>query len=641
MHDQLKLRCVMLFALAQGLLYLVLIPPWQHYDEPTHFEHAWLLANRTWHPAEADVDLAMRRAVVASMVEHHFYRYNDLPEPDLRDPAAAVAIGISELRHPPLYYALVSLPLRLARATDITAQLYLARAVSLLLFLLTIASAALLSGELTPPGHPLRWAIPLALSLPPPFVALMTGVNNDAGAVWMLALFLWLGVRTLRRGLSWPRGLGLLVTAALCALMKSTGAVALLLLPVVLGLALWQRRGWRWRWLAGAGAGVLVVAGLALADWHDAAYWYFPEPRPAQSPHSRLASPAAPHGAALLTLAIPVDAAASPQLISPLLPAAVRALRGRPVTVGGWLWADRPASGAYLALIVATADAPERVGLTQPLTVTTSPRFVAWHATVPAGAREIFFVVAAPPLPGAPPAALQLFLDGAVLVEGTWPLTSAPRFNSAEATSGSWAGEPFVNRLRNPSAEQVWPRLNPALDRWLASYGQVEATLGLASLLDYKRTGAFLLGDLGPRLAAASFTTLGWGQVEILAPRHGRVLLLIPLVALLGLLRWGAARWRAGAPPGRAPALGLLALCACLLWAATIFRALPALSPRAYVPAPRYASPALLPLVMALAAGWWALPPLRWRPAGLGAFLGLMLLLNMAGLWTIWSFFAA
>jgi len=38
-------RFILVLALANGLLYLVLVPPWQHYDEPTHFEYAWL---RLW-----------------------------------------------------------------------------------------------------------------------------------------------------------------------------------------------------------------------------------------------------------------------------------------------------------------------------------------------------------------------------------------------------------------------------------------------------------------------------------------------------------------------------------------------------------------------------------------------------------------
>ena len=33
-------------ALCHGLLYMLILPPWQHYDEPPHFEYAWLIADR-------------------------------------------------------------------------------------------------------------------------------------------------------------------------------------------------------------------------------------------------------------------------------------------------------------------------------------------------------------------------------------------------------------------------------------------------------------------------------------------------------------------------------------------------------------------------------------------------------------------
>ena len=34
----------------RGLLYVSLVPPWGHYDEPTHFEYVWLIANRLSDP---------------------------------------------------------------------------------------------------------------------------------------------------------------------------------------------------------------------------------------------------------------------------------------------------------------------------------------------------------------------------------------------------------------------------------------------------------------------------------------------------------------------------------------------------------------------------------------------------------------
>ena len=37
-----RLGLILLLALFHGLIYVFLIPPWQHYDEPNHFEVVWL-----------------------------------------------------------------------------------------------------------------------------------------------------------------------------------------------------------------------------------------------------------------------------------------------------------------------------------------------------------------------------------------------------------------------------------------------------------------------------------------------------------------------------------------------------------------------------------------------------------------------
>ena len=53
--------------LLHGLLYVFLVPPWQHNDEPNHFEYVWLAAHRDGLPVPGDYDVAMSRAVVKSM----------------------------------------------------------------------------------------------------------------------------------------------------------------------------------------------------------------------------------------------------------------------------------------------------------------------------------------------------------------------------------------------------------------------------------------------------------------------------------------------------------------------------------------------------------------------------------------------
>jgi hypothetical protein len=126
---------------------------WQHYDEPAHFEYAWLIANRPGGlPLRGEFDQPLRRALAASMIEHDFFRGMALL-PDLEASNEAVWIGVSQVGDPPLYYLLASLPLRFLSTSDVTLQLYAARFVSLGLYLLSILCAWGMLQELVSNDH--------------------------------------------------------------------------------------------------------------------------------------------------------------------------------------------------------------------------------------------------------------------------------------------------------------------------------------------------------------------------------------------------------------------------------------------------------------------------------------------------------
>src|SRR4030042_5269849 len=131
------LGVLLLVSLISGLLYLFLMPPWQHYDEPGNFEYAWLAANLDHWPQTGEYNAEMRREVAASMIETNFFHgKTSLPNLVTINPPAD--IGYSQLNDVSLYFLLVSVPLRIIRYTDITFQLYVARFVSLLLLLLML-----------------------------------------------------------------------------------------------------------------------------------------------------------------------------------------------------------------------------------------------------------------------------------------------------------------------------------------------------------------------------------------------------------------------------------------------------------------------------------------------------------------------
>ena len=204
MKEHQVLILMLLLALGFGLVFVFLVPPWQHYDEPTQFEYAWLIANRPGLPGNGEYDQSMRREVAASMLEHGFFQELGF-EPNLLSASEQIWIGISQIGSKPLYYWVAALPLRLLSAIDVAYQLYAVRLLSLLFCLVTIAAAYGFAVELTPAKHPLRWLLPLSILLIPGFVDILTAVNDDVGATALFSLFLWSGVKLIKRGANWTR----------------------------------------------------------------------------------------------------------------------------------------------------------------------------------------------------------------------------------------------------------------------------------------------------------------------------------------------------------------------------------------------------------------------------------------------------
>jgi hypothetical protein len=630
--DRARLALVLLIALCQGLLYLGLQPPWQHYDEPTHFEYAWLIAHHPGLPQVGTVDQAVRREIAASMVEHGFFR--NLPQPALQTDGP-IEIGITELGHPPAYYLLVSLPLRMAAHLDITSQLYVARSISVLLFVLVIAICAGLIGDLAPRGHVLRWAVPLTVALIPPFADLMAAVNNDVGAVAIFSLFLWGAVRTIRSGLSWPRLAWIFGTALLAAWTKNTAAIAIPLALLAVLVAFWIQRGWRWRWLAVVALGGCAALLLLVFSWGDAAYWYHGDGEAAHTSSTRVASTAAQAGAHAIVLeAQPGEAR---QLSNPLLGKQVQLAAGQTVTIGGWLWADQPAMPAAIGLIFKTPDMVWMQPSTHPIQPSAEPTFVAWTFEVPEQAFLLQYLLAAG-APAGSSAPAHLYLDGALIVVGSYPTDQAPVFDDQSASGGMWGGRRFANLLRNGSAEQGWPRLRPWVDRMLVSYIHRSPTQSVAAFFDTRRVAEVFLPYMVQPATDTFVDSFAWSNIKLSDPIWRYLARYAAVFALIGCIWWLIAR-RSASSGSLLPALLFLALVGLLVWINTIFRPLPLLGEMYVVPVARYTFPAIIVTALAIVGGWWTLWPQKLRLGAAFALIGGLLALNAVAVATIAAYY--
>lgn len=607
-----------------GLLYVFLIPPWQHHDEPGHFEYAWLIANRPGLPQQGDYDREMRQILALSLAENNFFDKLDF-QPDYGDAERPAWIGISQVGDPPLYYWLVSLPLRLLPETEFTTQLYAGRLVSLLLYLLSLAAAWLFAYEITV-DDTLAALLPLSLALLPGFADIMTALNNDALAIAAASWVLWAAVRLLRRGFKLHTALLLAALTPIVLASKTTAYISLLAAALALLFSLAPRRWHRLAWagIAAATAG-LLFAGASLnapAAWTQS----FPG-----ASELRQATSLAIHGDFALTSPIPrVDGRIA--RLYQLMPAQVfNTLQEQPLTLGFWTWSDRPA----IAVIQFFGTGSWR--LTRRFESSPEPRYYSFQFNIPAAAYHTWIGFSGNEL-GAQPGAQQIYFDGLALVAGELLEQPAPDILDKLGLQVQWGNNTYQNLLRNPSGEQNRLGLQP----WLANidrqylFGSLAGSLYAAS--DLESTFWYLRATAG-HIFRTFWARFGWGNIPLAGAKPYRLLGIFTAAAVLGALlaAWQARRrldWTL---------LLLLALSAGGVWFQTLARGTYTLfSEDTFYPVARYGYTAILPTLFALVAGWQALgAPLARRlnlpAAAVGiSLVGLILLLALWSLYSIW-----
>ena len=287
---------VILLAALNALVHSVLFPPWMGEDEPWHLEYAMHVADGALpsigsgaritredlehHPlTQIQVkrrfpDLTYERieetqhAILASMAEQDFWRRVDwLDANSGAQNFDQVAPGFTATSQPPLYYLLTGLWLRASGASSVLTKLYVARALSFVLYLVTVALAwRLFMRVFDDPST--RLAAGLLVALWPGFAREAAMVNNDVLACALgAALLLWAATAIGRPHKDTRRSFGVapgLAVAAVLTKMTTAGAAGLAL-TVSAGRFLRGRRATR---VGLALLGVAVLAVAALAYWN-------------------------------------------------------------------------------------------------------------------------------------------------------------------------------------------------------------------------------------------------------------------------------------------------------------------------------------------------------------------------------------
>ncbi|HWK27403.1 MAG TPA: DUF2142 domain-containing protein [Solirubrobacter sp.] len=162
--------------------------------------------------------------------------------------------------NPPLYYALEAVAYDLTPGGDLFSRLLSTRIMSLLWLAVTVSAVWALCGEALGRDSVLQLAAAGLAGLAPMLTFVSASVSPDAMlfALWSVAL--WLGVRSLRRGLTTWGALALFAVVGAAIVVKAASYALLPGALFVVAVA-WKRRGLPWRPALAGAAGLAVTAG--------------------------------------------------------------------------------------------------------------------------------------------------------------------------------------------------------------------------------------------------------------------------------------------------------------------------------------------------------------------------------------------
>jgi len=260
--------------LVRGLLYMVVIPPWQAPDETGHFEYAWLIAHLGRLPRPQDTSPAFERELLGSLYEWRYGKFIGRPLPQqMPDCMAELPANIFARRSRTvlggrfslayLWSALFLLPFR---HQDLVFQLYMARLSSVLLNVAIVWLAIRTFLELIPSRPDLASLMTAVVVFLPQHTFINSMVGEGPLAELMACLVFYCWVRLFRRGLGTWEIAGIVLGTMVGVWSKTT---AVFLIPLDAGLALWwflrrSRRAWTWRYTGYLCVGIIV---LGMGTW--------------------------------------------------------------------------------------------------------------------------------------------------------------------------------------------------------------------------------------------------------------------------------------------------------------------------------------------------------------------------------------
>jgi 4-amino-4-deoxy-L-arabinose transferase-like glycosyltransferase len=276
------LAALLAIVVIAGVVWALLVPPWQSPDEGAHFAYAQSIAERQALPGKGPAgfsndQLLADEAVGASQLafrstqirpdwsEHDEALYLDAAR---HDPSRSDGGGSNPAAsNPPLYYIYADLAYWATYGGNAFDRYYAMRLWGISLLLLTVIGAWLLIGEVLGARRLPQLAGSAVVGLLPMNTFISTSVNPDAMTITTWTFALWLGARVIKRGarpvdVAW---LCAITAAAILTKGSSYALVPAVAVAVLIGWLRSDRRERRRRGLAFAVAA--AVSALPVLAW--------------------------------------------------------------------------------------------------------------------------------------------------------------------------------------------------------------------------------------------------------------------------------------------------------------------------------------------------------------------------------------
>ncbi len=527
--NQVFLTLLLVLAAIHGLLYVFLVPPWQHYDEPGHVEYASLIA-KTGKINHLERDPDIRRQILISMVEHDFFTDPE-STPDIKNMEDPVHIGIPQIGDPPIYYLLAAFPIRFLNIEKIENQMLTMRLVSLLLYLGLAALALKFAQQNFKNNNPVRFLLPLFIVLLPSLADQMTAASNDPLAILLSSLFIYLAFEIIRKGIHFKDALLIIATSVGIFFAKSSAWPLLALLPVTLLFGLFhQRKKWAW---------VIILVTLAallifIFDFDDAGTWF-------RDTTQLTGTRTSISFGGTTTHAIQLERQSGqrpPALYQRILPEDAAQLSSQPVVIGAWIWAEKATTINLPFLFTKHRNGQETVHTQETRDITESPQLFFYETEIPQNMDGLYLALA----PGAGNEETNtIYIYAPFLAPaGSSPVDSQPVPQSDLETWPAYQN----NVLRNPFQKNGWPRFSPLIYQLVIQNNyQLIRLPGFIYLLDLPANLWYIEASLG-HIFRTFWALLGWGHVHLPGRAPYRFLLVFTAFWLLGSLAFFIKRIR-------------------------------------------------------------------------------------------------